>query len=113
MTDATAEFFQGLEARGHEPALEKSTGTLRFDISNGGKRRTRWSVAIKRGDVTVSHRNTKADCVVRADHALFDGIARGEINTIAAVLRGAMDVEGDLRLLIGFRRLFPDPPRSS
>jgi putative sterol carrier protein len=113
MTDATTEFFQGLEARGHESALEKATGTLRFDISDGGERPTRWSVAIERGDVTVSHRNTKADCVVRADHALFDGIARGEVNPIAAVLRGAIAAEGDLGLLVSFQRLFPSPPRSS
>jgi len=113
MTDATTEFFQGLEARGHEPALEKANGTLRFDISNGGKRPTRWAVEVRRGDLTISHKNAKADCVVRADRALFDGIARGEVNPIAAVLRGAIDAEGDLRLLVSFQRLFPNPPRSS
>jgi hypothetical protein len=32
MTDATTEFFDELEARGHEPGLEKMTGTLRFDL---------------------------------------------------------------------------------
>ena len=36
MTDATTEFFQELAERGHEPALEKATGTLRFDLSDGG-----------------------------------------------------------------------------
>ena len=74
MTDATTEFFHELEARGHEPLLEKATGTLRFDLTNG-KRTTRWLVEIENGDVAVSHRNVKADCVVRADKALFDGIA--------------------------------------
>ena len=33
MTDATTEFFQELAARGHEPALAKVTGTLRFDLA--------------------------------------------------------------------------------
>jgi len=112
-TDATTEFFRRLEEHGHEPALERTTGVLRFDISNGGKRPTRWAVEISRGDLIVSHKNTKADCVVKADHGLFDGIARGEVNPVAALLRGAMTVEGDLRLLIGFQRLFPDPPRAS
>jgi hypothetical protein len=112
-TDATTEFFRGLVERGHEPALEGTTGVLRFDISDGGKRPTRWSVGIRRGDVTVSHRNAKADCVIKADHALFDGVVRGEVNPVAALLRGAMSAEGDLRLLIGFQRLFPDAPRSS
>jgi putative sterol carrier protein len=112
-TDATTELFHGLEERGHEPALEKATGMLRFDISDGGSRPTRWTVEVKRGDLAVSHRNAKADCVVRADHALFDGIARGEVNPVAAILRGALAVEGDLRLLLLFTRLLPDPPRPS
>jgi hypothetical protein len=85
MTDATTEFFRGLK-----PALEKANGILRFDVSDGGNRPTRWSVEIRRGHITVSHRNAKADCIVRADHALFDGIARGEVNPVAALLRGAM-----------------------
>ena len=113
VTDATTEFFRGLQERGHEPALEKTTGTLRFDISDGGTRPTRWAVDIRRGDLSISHRNAKADCVLKADHALFDGVVRGEINPIAALLRGAMSAEGDLRLLIGFQRLFPDPPKPS
>jgi putative sterol carrier protein len=113
MTDATTEFFSGLAERGHEPALEKADGILRFDISNGGKPPTRWAVEIRRGDVTVSHRNARADCVVKGDQALFDGIARGEVNPIAALLRGALAAEGDLRLLILLMRLLPDPPRSS
>jgi putative sterol carrier protein len=113
VTDATTEFFRGLQQRGHEPALEKTTGTLRFDLSDGGKRPTRWAVDIRRGDLSISHRNAKADCVLKADHALFDGVVRGEINPIAALLRGAMSAEGDMRLLIGFQRLFADPPRPS
>ena len=46
--DPTTEFFQELEARGHEPGLEKVTGTLRFDLRNG-KRTARWLVAIEKG----------------------------------------------------------------
>jgi hypothetical protein len=38
MTDATKEFFQELAARGHEPALEKATDALRFDLRDGGAR---------------------------------------------------------------------------
>ena len=41
MPDATTDFFSALEARGHEPLLEKATGTLRFDLTNG-KRTARW-----------------------------------------------------------------------
>ena len=34
MADATTEFFDELSERGHEPLLEKVTGTVRFDLGN-------------------------------------------------------------------------------
>lgn len=107
---ATTEFFEELGTRGHEPLLEKATGTIRFDLSNG-KRKARWLVTIKKGDVTVSHANARADCVTRADQALFEQIVTGEENAFAAVLRGAMSVEGRPELLVYFQRLFPGPAR--
>jgi putative sterol carrier protein len=106
MTDATTEFFRELGARGHEPRLEKVKASLRFDLKNG-RRTARWLVAIDRGDIAVSRENLDADCVVRADRALFDEIATGETNPVTAVLRGAMEVEGDRELLVLFRRIFP------
>jgi putative sterol carrier protein len=111
MPDATAEFFEELAARGHDPRLNKVRGTMRFDLTNG-KRRTRWLVTIDRGDIAVSHRNGKADCVVRAEKAVFDGIAGGEVNAFAAVLRGVLSVEGDREMLVYFQRLFPGRPGS-
>ena len=111
MADATAEFFDELAQRGREPLLQKATGTLRFDLVQG-KRTEHWLLAVKKGDLTVSHRNIRADCVVRADEALFDRIASGEANAMAALLRGEMGVEGDVELLVSFQRLFPGPPRS-
>jgi putative sterol carrier protein len=111
MTDATTEFFQGLATRGHEPVLAKATGTLRFDLRDGGARAERWLITIDKGDVAVSHKNAKADCVVRADRALFEGIASGESNAMAAFLRGAVEIDGDRGLLLAFQRAFPGPPR--
>ena len=110
MTDTTTTFFQALDERGHEPALEKATGTIRFDLT-GGERTTRWLVAIDNGDVEVSRRSARADCVVRVDGALFARIASGEANAMAAVLRGAIDIEGDPALLVAFQRLFPGASR--
>jgi putative sterol carrier protein len=112
MTNATTKFFEGLEARGHEPQLAKVKATLRFDLTNG-KQTNRWLVAIDKGDIAVSHRNAKADCVLRADNALFDGIVTGEVNPVTAVLRGAIGIEGDPEVLVRFRRLFPPAQRHS
>jgi putative sterol carrier protein len=111
MVDATTEFFQGLADRGHEPGLAKATGTLRFDLRDRGARAERWLITIEKGDVAVSHKNAKADCVVRADRALFDDIASGESNAMAAFLRGAVEIDGDRGLLLAFQRAFPGPPR--
>ena len=98
MADATTEFFDALAERGHEPLLEKTTGTVRFDLRDG-KKTERWHVAVVKGDLAVSRQNLRADCVVSADKALFDGVASGKTNATAALLRGAMNVEGDVQLL--------------
>jgi len=111
MTDATAEFFDALVERGHEPLLEKATGTVRFDLKDG-KKTDRWLVTVVKGDFAVSRQNLRADCVVTADKSLFDDIASGKTNAMAALLRGAMGVEGDVQLLVLFQRLLPGPPRS-
>jgi putative sterol carrier protein len=110
VADATAEFFAELGRRGHEPLLQKLTGTFRFDVT--GERAEHWLVEVKRGDVTVSRRNARADCAMRADRKVFDAIASGEANALAATLRGAAVIEGDVALLSGFQRLFPGPPKA-
>ena len=109
MTDAIAEFFDRLAGGGHDPRLEKATGTLRFDLEDG-EATIHWFVTIDRGDIAVSHRNVKADCIVRMSRGLFDRLVKGETNLVAAVLRGVMGVEGDLGLVTQFQRLFPGPP---
>ena len=88
--------------------LEKTRGTLRFDLATG-KRTERWLIEIENGDVSISHRNGRADCVVRAKKSLFDGIAGGQQNAMAAVLRGEVGIEGDRTLLVRFQKLFPGP----
>ena len=110
--DATSRFFDELAARGHEPALEQSSGTIRFDLADG-EQTLHWLVSIEKGDISVSRRDANADCLVHADMALFDGIASGEVNAMAAVLRGAFEFEGDTGLLLAFQRLLPGPPRKA
>jgi ubiquinone biosynthesis protein UbiJ len=111
MTDPTAAFFGALGRRGHEPLLGKAQGTLRVDVVEG-KRSDRWLVTIDRGDVAVSRDDIDADCVLRGDKTLLDGLVRGEVNAMAAVLRGALAVDGDPELLVLFQRLLPGPPAS-
>jgi putative sterol carrier protein len=107
MPDVTAEFFEGLRRRGPEPLLGNARGSLRFDLADGGGR---WLVTIGGGKLAVSRRGGKADCIVRARKEVFDRVADGTQNAMAAMLRGELVVEGDPTLLVRFQRLLPSPP---
>lgn len=111
MADTTLQFFTELGRRSHVPLLEKATGTIRFDVKDG-KRTDRWLVTVVKGDLAVSRRNVRADCVVSMDRALLDRVASGEANAMAALLREEIEVEGDVQLLVAFQRLLPGPSRS-
>ena len=111
MTDTTGALFEALGQRGHEPLLEKDSGTIRFEIVDG-KQRERWLVTIDKGDLAVSRKNVRADCTLRADKAVFDRVASGKMNAMAAFLRGDIVLDGDSpELLVPFQRLLPGPPR--
>ena len=93
VADPTTEFFDGLGRREYEPLLRKSRGIVRFEIIDG-KRTERRYVTVDRGNITVSGRGARAQAVIRADRVLFERMASGELNPIAAVLRGELGVEG-------------------
>jgi putative sterol carrier protein len=109
MPEGTAEFFERLGRTGHQPLLEKATGRIRFELVNG-KQTERWLVAIDEGDIAVSRKSGQTDCSVRSSKALFDDIVAGRENALAAVLRGALEVDGDPELLMLFQRILPGPP---
>ena len=105
-------FFNALATEGGVPLLRGESGTLRFDLT-GGAKLERWYVTVADGVVTASRRGGHVDTVVRMDRPLFDQIIRGTQNAMASQLRGSVDVEGDLHLMMVFQRLFPGPPSST
>lgn len=109
--DTTGAFFKRV-AKTDQPLLARINGTLRFDLDDKSKIE-HWFVSVDRGRVSVSHRNAAADAVVEADRSLFDQIVDGSVNGMAAVLRGAVVLKGDLGLLISFARLFRSPMTSA
>jgi len=109
--DPTAAFFAALAERGHEPLLQSESGTIRFDARDG-RRTEHWYITLKKGDVAVSHKNADANTVVRLDKATLDALVTGRANATTAVLRGELEFEGDLGLVMSFQRLFPAPPKS-
>jgi putative sterol carrier protein len=112
MADATADFFERLAERDHEPLLEKTSGSVLFELTNG-KQTDRWLVSIDKGDINVSRKGGRADATVRTRKDVFDGVASGEVNAMAALLRGAIAVEGNVALMARIQRLLPGPPQSA
>jgi putative sterol carrier protein len=109
MSDIKPAFFE-VRRLGHNPMLVNVTATVRFDLEREGKT-DRWFVVIEKGDVSVSRRNTRADCVLRAERSLVEGLVTGRVNAMAALLRGDLVAEGDPQLLVLLQRLFPGAPR--
>jgi putative sterol carrier protein len=112
LPSAATAFFTALAEQASQPLLHGESGTLRFDLS-GGTNVERWYVTVSDGALAVSHRGGHVDTVLRMDEKLFDEITRGTVNAMAAQLRGAIHVDGDLHLLLVFQRLFPGPPSST
>lgn len=108
--DDVTEFFQELGGRHREPLLAKVRGWVRFELVEPD-RVDRWLIAVDRGAIAVSHSDGPAECTARLDRALFGPLYRGEVNMIAAVMRGAVVSIGDVELLFAIARLFPALPR--
>ena len=49
---------------------------------------------------------------MRADIDVFDRLARGVDNAMAATLRGALTCAGEVDLLLAVQKLFPGPDRT-
>jgi len=102
--DAATAFFQDLGSRGYDPLLRSVTANVRFDLVSG-KTTERWLLTIKKGNLSVSHRNVRADAVIQLGRDLFERVASGETTLLPAMLRGEVVLEGDYKLMIIIRRL--------
>ena len=110
MADVTSRFFDDVGRLSDVLALGRTNGSLRIDLDRAGQVE-HWRVELRRGSVTVSREAGPADCVVKTDASVFEDLARGRANAMAATLRGQLLLEGDPTLLIRFQRLFPAPTR--
>jgi hypothetical protein len=88
-------------------------GSVLFEVV-GGRRTRRWLVTFESGQVSIepARADAEADCLVRAEKSVFDGLTAGRLNAVTALLRGDLVADGDPRLLVRLQRLFPGP-RSS
>ncbi|WP_328348860.1 SCP2 sterol-binding domain-containing protein [Micromonospora sp. NBC_00421] len=88
---------------------ETTSGTLRLDAAEGGQT-AHWRLTIHDQRVEVSRSAEDAELVVRADREVFDRLASGRTHLATALLRNDLSVQGNMRLLMTLRRIFPGPP---
>jgi hypothetical protein len=99
VTDGAEEFLVGLSERGYEPLLAKTSGRPAIELIEG-TRTTRWVVTLDNGTVTLARGDRAADATVRLDRSLFERMVEGHANATTAVLRGEVQFDGGLDLLI-------------
>jgi hypothetical protein len=112
VSEPIEEFFQRLTHSGPVRLLRRADATLRIDLTSGTTTE-RWFITIGKDAVSVSHRNAKADAVIRTSKDLFEGMVTGSVNAMTAALRGVVSLEGDPSLLVLFQRALPGPPSTA
>ncbi|WP_433317708.1 SCP2 sterol-binding domain-containing protein [Micromonospora sp. CA-269861] len=106
---ATAEQYLRQLDTGRRPDLPETTaGTLRLDVRDDGST-DHWYLSIADQHVRVTRAADDAELVVRAERAVFDRMARGELHPGAGLLRNELTVQGNMQLLILLRRIFAGP----
>ncbi|CCH17241.1 SCP2 sterol-binding domain-containing protein [Micromonospora lupini] len=108
MGTTAARFLQDLD-QGRRPDLPATTaGTLRLDMRGEGCT-DHWYLTVADQHVRVTRSADDADLLVRADRAVFDQLATGQLHLAEALLRNELTVRGDMALLMLLRRIFPGP----
>jgi len=109
MSDPVEEFFNGLTQRGYEPLLRHDSGSIRFDVKDGGAV-DHWRVTIDEGKVTVGRDDAAADTLVTQDRSVLVDAIQGKENMVISVWLGQVGVTGDYERLVSFQRLFGNRP---
>jgi putative sterol carrier protein len=107
MTARVQDLLEALAARSRERPLPTAVdGVLRLDVEDAG-RTEEWYLTIRKGVATLAREGGAPDCVLRADAATFVAVLSGEANMMAALLRGALEAEGRMLLLVVLQQLTP------
>jgi len=109
MTELDESLLEALAERSHERPITAFNGVVRFDVRDGD-RVDIWYLTMAKGVVTVAPEGGAPDCVLSGDVATFDAVLSGKANAMAALLRGALEAQGEIVLLTALQRLFPGSP---
>jgi putative sterol carrier protein len=96
--------FQLLGKTQASSLMRETQGTLEFDLAEAGH----WQMKMDRGAVSVTEGTPeRPDCVLATDPEEFVRIVRGDDNIVAAMLRGAIQLSGNLTVAMSLRRVLP------
>jgi putative sterol carrier protein len=109
MAEEIDEFIAQLGEQTHVRLLERTSGTVLVELEDDGRTK-RWYVNVKRGDVSLAPSLPKGasapDCVLRTKASTFKAVRTGQLNLVAAVLRGLLSIEGNVALVVALQGLF-------
>ncbi|MFG2103714.1 SCP2 sterol-binding domain-containing protein [Micromonospora echinaurantiaca] len=111
MTVSAVEYLRRLEPGRRSDLPDAIAGTVRLDMREDG-RTEHWYLAIADQQVRVSRSSDDAELVLRANREVFDQIAGGQLHPAEALMRNEVTVQGDVRLFMLLRRIFPGPPHA-
>ena len=104
--DRIEQFFAEVADAGRNPLLERTSGTLLVELTEKGRPES-WYITVQRGNVDVSGKGAgEADCTLRTKRSTFLDAVEGKLNPVAGLLRGLIQVEGDIALLVVLQTFF-------
>ncbi|WP_139128992.1 glycogen debranching N-terminal domain-containing protein [Micromonospora nigra] len=106
-------FFAGLAQAAPGRLPTQPAGTIRFDLVGAGGEPVVFWVTLADGQVQVGPTGRDPDCVVEMERTAFERLCLGADHLVAMLIRGIVSIEGDLSLLLVFRRLLPPAADSS
>lgn len=106
MTSETAKHaLQALSESADAEKLEGMDAIILFDVSGEGQEQ--WTVTIHDGQVTVDEGGTeKPTITVEATAADLKALVAGDLNPMAAFMKGRLKVKGDISMAMQLQKLF-------
>lgn len=99
---------QALEALSESADVEKLQGmdaTILFDIS--GKEEEQWTVTISDGQVSFEEGSVGTPTItVQSTAEDLKALVKGDLNPMAAFMRGRLKVKGDMSMAMQLQKLF-------
>ncbi|GAB3957399.1 SCP2 sterol-binding domain-containing protein [Micromonospora vulcania] len=108
MGSTVGEYLDRLGGGRRTDLPETTSGSMRLDAHHDGWTE-HWYLTIADQHVQVTRSSDDAELVVRADREVFDRLASGQTHLAEALLRNELTVQGNMRLLMLLRRIFPGP----